>query len=384
MIPIIYDECAARRAKILYLKTSALRPFDSYRETLSKHELLLVDWIKVFTPRFLQVKRISTDMNYYYTYGLFSQKTWVSAPARALGKSSSKTQWIPRRLVTGTKMGILCNAPEGHCLWQCVSLVIWKIRTITGCWSRGAFQPNKRMPLNPLFMRRKILSQDHFFFHPAGQVMLVLVDRSGNFQREPHAIISETYTLTYCHATRLTRRNKLSQPSRMTIEFSPNGHKLEEAEEVNPPVRYIHLKWGNRYDPDASSQGGYSGCFWRDKKRYSIPDCLDCERKERADELRTDCCSNQKPHELAFAFNIRLSWNEQKKLSIQEELPGASPSKMIEEPHKIWGTWEKLRLPNQPCCFFNQALTKNRLSFIFEVLVCPRSYTVYDQGTLWR
>jgi hypothetical protein len=28
----------------------------------------------------------------------------------------------------------------------------------------------------------------------------------------------------------------------MTIEFSPNGHKLEEAEEVNPPVRYIHLK----------------------------------------------------------------------------------------------------------------------------------------------
>jgi hypothetical protein len=43
MIPIIYDECAARRAKILDLKTSALRPFDSYRETLSKHELLLVD-----------------------------------------------------------------------------------------------------------------------------------------------------------------------------------------------------------------------------------------------------------------------------------------------------------------------------------------------------
>ena len=28
----------------------------------------------------------------------------------------------------------------------------------------------------------------------------------------------------------------------MTIEFSPNGHKLEEAEEVNPPVGYIHLK----------------------------------------------------------------------------------------------------------------------------------------------
>lgn len=38
---IIYDECAARRAKILYFQTSALTPFDSYRGTLSKHELLL-------------------------------------------------------------------------------------------------------------------------------------------------------------------------------------------------------------------------------------------------------------------------------------------------------------------------------------------------------
>lgn len=40
---IIYDECAARREKILDFQTSALTPFDSYRGFYSKHELLLVD-----------------------------------------------------------------------------------------------------------------------------------------------------------------------------------------------------------------------------------------------------------------------------------------------------------------------------------------------------